>query len=64
MNETQFHRGPTKATCTSNPGWASATAACRSSTLETGQQPLFNEDRTWRWCSTARSTTSAPCAPN
>ena len=29
MNESQHHRAPTKATCTSNPASASATVACR-----------------------------------
>jgi hypothetical protein len=59
--------GRTKAACTSNPAWASATAACPSSTSPPASSRCSTKTARWSWFSTARSTTirtsSRNCRP-
>ena len=44
MNESQHHRGPDEAACTSSPASGSGHRRLSIIDLATGQQPLFNED--------------------
>jgi asparagine synthase (glutamine-hydrolysing) len=48
MNETQHHRGPDEGDLHIEPGLGFGHRRLSVIDIETGQQPLFNEDRTWR----------------
>jgi asparagine synthetase B (glutamine-hydrolysing) len=58
MNESQHHRGPDEGGLHVEPGVGLGHRRLSIIDLSTGQQPLYNEDRAFVWCSTARSTTT------
>jgi asparagine synthase (glutamine-hydrolysing) len=58
MNDSQLHRGPDEGSLHLEPGVGLGHRRLSIIDIATGQQPLFNEDGSVAWSSTARSTTT------
>ena len=60
INNIQAHRGPDELGVHCEPGVAFGHRRLSVIDITSGQQPLFNEDQSVVWCSTARFTTFRP----
>ena len=58
MNDAQHHRGPDEGSLHTEAGVGFGHRRLSIIDIATGQQPLFNEDGSVVWSSTARSTTT------